>query len=149
MNKTLLPIRLLFITLCCAAGWLVCYAVPDWDGQRIRASLIGLAIGCLVVLVDLLLKGFSLRGLSAVTFGLAVGTVIAFMVHVSPLLSDGDPQIVFLVRLGLFLICPYLATGIALLRQWSDFCQCLGIVAGCKSCIGFIEAGPRGLHQGC
>jgi uncharacterized protein YacL len=52
--------------------------------------------------------------LSAVTFGLAVGTVIAFMVHNSPLLSYGDPQIIFLVRLGLFLICPYLATVIAL-----------------------------------
>jgi uncharacterized protein YacL len=114
MNKTLLPIRVLFIALCAAAGWLVCYSVPDWDAQRIRASAIGLAIGCLVVLVDLLLKGFSLRGLSAVTFGLAVGTVIAFMIHLSPLLQDGDPQIIFLVRLGLFLICPYLATVIAL-----------------------------------
>lgn len=114
MNKTLLPIRLLFIALCAAAGWLVCYSVSDWDTQRMRASAIGLAIGCLVVLVDLLLKGFSLRGLSAVTFGLAVGTVIAFMIHISPLLQDGDPQVIFLVRLGLFLICPYLATVIAL-----------------------------------
>ena len=114
MNKTLLPIRLLFIALCAAAGWLVCYSVSDWDTLRMRASAIGLAIGCLVVLVDLLLKGFSLRGLSAVTFGLAVGTVIAFMIHISPLLQDGDPQVIFLVRLGLFLICPYLATVIAL-----------------------------------
>ena len=114
MNKTLFPIRFIFITLCTAAGWLVCYAVPDWDEHRSRASLIGLAIGSLVVLVDLVLKGFSLRGLSAVTFGLAVGTVIAFMVHNSPLFSYGDPQIIFLVRLGLFLICPYLATVIAL-----------------------------------
>ena len=114
MNKTLLPIRLLFIALCAAAGWLVCYTVSDWDTQRIRASSIGLAIGCLVVLVDLLLKGFSLRGLSAVTFGLAVGSVIAFMIHISPLLQAGDPQVIFLVRLGLFLICPYLATVIAL-----------------------------------
>ena len=114
MNKTLLTIRVLFIALCAAAGWLVCYSVPDWDAQQIRASAIGLAIGILVVLVDLLLKGFSLRGLSAVTFGLAVGTVIAFMIHISPLLHDGDPQIVFLVRLGLFLVCPYLATVIAL-----------------------------------
>lgn len=31
MNKTLLPIRLVFVALCAAAGWLVCYAMRDWD----------------------------------------------------------------------------------------------------------------------
>jgi hypothetical protein len=48
MNKTLLPIRLLFVAICAAAGWLVCYAVRDWDEHRVLAVLIGLAIGCLV-----------------------------------------------------------------------------------------------------
>ncbi len=114
MNKTLFPIRLIFIVLCAAAGWLVCYAVRDWDTHRVLAVFMGLAIGCLVVLVDIMLKGFSLRGLSAITFGLAVGMVIAYMIHLSPLLEEGDPQIIFLVRLALFVICPYLATVIAL-----------------------------------
>ncbi|MET0262396.1 MAG: TRAM domain-containing protein, partial [Rariglobus sp.] len=68
----------------------------------------------LIVLVDIMLKGFSLRGLSATTFGLAVGSVIAYMISVSPLLEEGDPQIIFLVRLTLFLACTYLATVIAL-----------------------------------
>ena len=45
---------------------------------RLRATLIGLLIGVLVVLVDIMLKGFSLRGLSAITFGLAVGALVAF-----------------------------------------------------------------------
>src|SRR5690348_13966338 len=31
MNKTLLPIRIVFVLLFAAAGWLVCYASPDWD----------------------------------------------------------------------------------------------------------------------
>jgi len=114
MNKTLLPIRLLFIALCAAAGWLVCYTVRDWDAHRVLAISIGMAIGSLVVLVDIMLKGFSLRGLSAITFGLAVGTVIAYMIQDSPLLEQGDPQIIFLVRLALFVICPYLAAVIAL-----------------------------------
>ena len=34
----------------------------DWDGYRMRASFIGLSLGVLVVLVNLILKGFSLRG---------------------------------------------------------------------------------------
>jgi uncharacterized protein YacL len=66
------------------------------------------------VLVDVMLKGFSLRGLSALTFGIAVGSIIASLVATSPLLAEGDPEVIFLVRLGLFLICPYLSTVIAL-----------------------------------
>lgn len=114
MNKTLMPLRLVFVALCAAAGWLVCYAVSDWDDHRLQAVLVGLALGSLVVLVDVMLKGFSLRGLSALTFGLAVGTLISYMLSNSPLLEEGDPQIIFLVRLTLFLVCTYLSTVIAL-----------------------------------
>ena len=64
MNKTLFPIRLIFILLCAAAGWLVCYTIRDWDDRRGIAVMVGLGIGLLVVLVDILLRGFSLRGLS-------------------------------------------------------------------------------------
>lgn len=114
MNRTLLPIRLGFVALCTAAGWLVSYPIPEWDRYRWVAITVGFLIGVLVVLVDLLLKGFSLRGLSAVTFGIFVGSVIAYLVGVSPLLEQGDPAIIYLGRLILFLICPYLATVIAL-----------------------------------
>jgi uncharacterized protein YacL len=61
-----------------------------------------------------MLKGFSLRGLSALTFGIAVGSIIASLVSTSPLFAEGDPEMIFLARLALFLICPYLATVIAL-----------------------------------
>ncbi len=114
MNKTLLPIRLLFIALCAAAGWLVCYTIRDWDDRRWLAVMIGLGIGLLVVLVDILLRGFSLRGLSSITFGLAVGSLMAYMIGVSPLLEEGNPQIIYLVRLALFIVVTYLCTVIAL-----------------------------------
>jgi len=114
MNRTLLPIRLVFIALCAVAGGLVCLTSPQWDRFQPMAISIGFLIGVLVVLTDVLLRGFSLRGLSAVSFGLAVGLLVAYMVHVSPLLAEGDPQVLFLVRLGLFLIIPYLCTVIAL-----------------------------------
>lgn len=114
MNNTLLPIRIVFVVLCAAAGWLVCYAISDWDRYRVAAVAVGLCIGLLVVLVDVLLKGFSLRGLSAVTFGIAVGVLVAHLIGSSPLLEQGDKSMVYLVRLGLFLVCPYLATVIAL-----------------------------------
>ncbi len=114
MNKTLLPIRLVFVLLCSAAGWLVCYTIPDWDEYWLRAAVIGLLIGVLVVLVDILLKGFSLRGLSAISFGLAVGMVISYLISTSPLFEDGDPQVIYLFRLGLFIIVTYLCAVIAL-----------------------------------
>ena len=114
MKKTFLAIRLFFIVLCGAGGWLVCYAIGEWDHYRLRASVIGLLIGLLVVLVDVMLKGFSLRGLSAITFGLAVGSLAAHFLSVSPLFDNGDPQVIYLFRLSLFLICTYLATVIAL-----------------------------------
>lgn len=114
MKGTLLPIRLVFIALCAAAGWLVCLTEPEWDHRWRLAVAIGLLLGTLVVLVDVMLKGFSLRGLSAISFGLLIGSFISYMVGVSPLLGVGDPQVVFLVRLALFLGVTYLATVIAL-----------------------------------
>ena len=123
MNRTLLPIRAAFMVLCTGSGWLLCYTIPQWDAYWMRAALIGLLIGALVVLVDILLKGFSLRGLSAITFGLGVGMLISFLISVSPLFeyaSVNDPQTVYLCRLALFLVCSYLGTVIAL-RGKDDF----------------------------
>ena len=119
MNKTLLPIRIIFVALCVAAGWLISYTVLAGDRNRAVAILVGLGIGLLVVLVDVMLKGFSLRGLSAITFGIGVGLLIAHMVGTSPLLEQGtvdrlDASTIYLIRLGLFIVCPYLAAVIAL-----------------------------------
>lgn len=114
MNRTLFAIRCVFFVLCGAGGWLVCYAIRDWDAYRGLAVVIGLLLGALVILVDVLLKGFSLRGLSAITFGLAIGSLIAYLIGTSPLFSQGEPDTIFLVRLALFISCTYLATVIAL-----------------------------------
>jgi uncharacterized protein YacL len=117
MNKTLLSIRIVFVALCAAAGWLVSLTILAGDKGRGMAIAVGLAIGVLVVLVDVMLKGFSLRGLSAVTFGIGVGLIIAHMIGTSPLLEQGtlmDTSTILMVRIALFTICPYLATVIAL-----------------------------------
>jgi uncharacterized protein YacL len=114
MTKTLLAFRLVFFVLCGAAGWLVCYTVDEWDAHRFRATIIGLLLGALVILVDFLLKGFSLRGLSAMTFGLGMGTLVAYFIGNSPLFRFGEPQIIYLSQLGLFLVSTYLCTVIAL-----------------------------------
>ena len=114
MTKTLLAIRAVFFVLCGAAAWLVCYTIEEWDKFQGLAVFIGLMIGGLVILVDVLLKGFSLRGLSAVSLGLGFGTLIAYLIGSSPLFRIGDPQTIYLFQLSLFLVCTYLGTVIAL-----------------------------------
>ena len=114
MNKTIFPIRVVFIALCAAAGWLVCYTIREWDDYRVLATFIGMSIGVLVVLIDLMLKGFSLRGLSALTFGLGMGSLVSYLLGTSPLFIEGDAQVIYLTRLALFLIVTYLCTVIAL-----------------------------------
>jgi uncharacterized protein YacL len=119
MDKTLLPIRLAFVAICAWGGWLVSLTILAGDSQSYRGWAVvgGFFIGLLVVLVDVMLKGFSLRGLSAVTFGLGIGLIIAHLFAVSPLLdreSALSEQTIYQVRVALFIICPYLATVIAL-----------------------------------
>lgn len=93
---------------------MVSLTVAEWSGNPFSAALIGFLLGILTVLVDVFLKGFSLRGLSAVTFGLAVGSLVAFLIGTSPLFQFGDPQLVYLSQLALFVLCAYLGTVIAL-----------------------------------
>lgn len=114
MSQTLLVIRIFFFTLVVLGSYLLAYAVPEWDDSRWVVVLVGALLGALVILVDLLLKGFSLRGLSAITFGLFIGWVIATFISNSPLFEAGDPAVLFVVRLTLFVVLSYLGAVIAL-----------------------------------
>ena len=114
MNRTLLAIRIVFVAVCVMGGWMVSASASEWHAHQLTGALIGFLLGVLTVLVDVFLKGFSLRGLSAVTFGLAAGSLVAFLIGTSPLFEMGDPQLIYLSRLALFILCTYLGTVIAL-----------------------------------
>lgn len=121
MNKTLIVIRILFLALSIIGAYLLWYAAGYENGERLGGYLaVGILLGALTILVDLLLKGFSLRGLTAITFGLGMGAIIAFLISSSPLLETGDPETIYLVRISLFVICMYLGSVIAL-RGRDDF----------------------------
>ena len=124
MNHTLRVLRLFFFLLCLVGAWLISYSVPEWDAYRWLAVFIGAGIGALVILVDIMLKGFSLRGLSALTFGLFVGWLCAHLIATSPFFdfpyeawdeaSVILTQNLYLVRLGLYVILMYIGAVIAL-----------------------------------
>ncbi len=124
MNYSIRVIRLFFLLLCVAGSLLTALVVPEWDDNRFWIVLAGLLIGILVILVDVLLKGFSLRGLSALTFGLFVGWAVAHMLSTSPLFNfpeGGDLEVnalleqnLYLARMALFVILMYLGAVLAL-----------------------------------
>lgn len=124
MKSSIRVIRIFFMLLCLSGSYLTALVVPEWDDFRGRIVFIGGSIGVLVILIDIMLKGFSLRGLSALTFGLLVGWLAAFLITTSPIfdfpadsqsaLSVVLTQNMFLARLATFLVLMYLGAVVAL-----------------------------------
>ncbi len=118
MRHTFFIIRGFFFLLCILGAWLLWYAADYTEEEQASELLLhlfmGTLLGALTILVDIFLKGFSLRGLTAVTFGLAMGALIAYLISSSPLFEKGDAHIVFLVRLSLFIVAMYLGAVVAL-----------------------------------
>lgn len=129
MRQAIITIRVFFFLLCLAASGLIAYAVPEWHDQWQLALIVGACLGGLVILVDMLLRGFSLRGFTALSFGIFMGWVIALMISNSPFFEvplrflDADPVVVqnaYLIRMALFLVLMYLGAMVAL-RARDDF----------------------------
>ena len=81
-------IRILFLSLCTVGGYAVSQVRPEFVGIK-YSSLIGMMIGfgfgAVLIAIDEMLKGFSLRAFSATTFGLLLGTVVALLIDRSGL----------------------------------------------------------------
>ncbi|MGF1530722.1 MAG: PIN/TRAM domain-containing protein [Puniceicoccaceae bacterium] len=116
-NPTINAIRGFFLFFCLLGGFLISFSEPGWNRGLVVTS--ALLIGVLVVLIDIYLEGFSLRGLTALTFGIGLGTLVAILIDLSPLFDplNQDEKLsgsVYLVRLTLFVILMYLGAVIAL-----------------------------------
>ncbi|MBN2068991.1 MAG: PIN domain-containing protein [Opitutales bacterium] len=114
MSRTINFLRIAFFLVCVLGSLLTCYVVPEWGTTQARALYVGALLGAFVILVDVFLKGFSIRGLSAATFGLFLGWLCSFFIANSPLFEYGDEGTLFLARLALFIILSYLGAVIAL-----------------------------------
>jgi len=117
MGKTILIFRIFFVLVSLLGCLLLSYVVEDWN--LFPVLFVGMSMAALVILTDILLEGFSLRGLSAITFGLAVGGLIAYFLSNSPLFEPleneaGLEETLYLSRLALYVISMYLATVVAL-----------------------------------
>ncbi len=73
-------IRILFLSLCTVGGFAVSQVRPEFVNvpfSSLLGMMIGFGFGWLMIAIDEMLKGFSLRAFSATTFGLLLGTLVA------------------------------------------------------------------------
>jgi uncharacterized protein YacL len=82
---------------------------------------IGFGLGGLLIAIDEMLKGFSLRTFSAATFGLFLGTLSAWMINGSQLFDYVDEPTRWMVRLGLFVSFGYIGMVLAMRSNKEDF----------------------------
>ena len=121
MNKSLWTIRLLFLGLCTIGGYAVSQRFPDQVHGGLWGTLIGFGLGGFLIAIDEMLKGFSLRAFSAVTFGLLLGSFIAWLVDTSQLFDAAGLNVRWIIRLALFLGFGYIGMILAMRSNKEDF----------------------------
>jgi uncharacterized protein YacL len=114
-------IRIFFLAMCTFSGYEVSQVRPEWINNGIQGLIIGFGVGGLCVAIDEMLKGFSLRAFSAATFGLFLGSVVAWLMDHSALFADADDPQRRVIRLGLFLCFSYLGMVLAMRSNKEDF----------------------------
>jgi uncharacterized protein YacL len=117
-------LRLLFLGLCTLGGYAVSQVRPDLISGSVPGVFVGFGFGGLLIAVDEMIKGFSLRAFSAATFGLILGTLVAELIDHSDLFTyvdvEGKP-VRWLIRLALFLGFSYIGMILAMRSNKEDF----------------------------
>jgi uncharacterized protein YacL len=116
-------VRIFFLLLCTAGGAAISQVTPTFTGNggEMLGLLYGFGFGGLLIAIDEMLKGFSLRTFSATTFGLFLGSLIAFMVDHSALFESADSTTRRVIRLALFLGFGYIGMVLAMRSNKEDF----------------------------
>src|SRR5512136_3352664 len=110
-------IRVLFLSLCTIGGYAVSQVRPEYVNHPYGGALgmvIGFGFGWLLIAIDEMLKGFSLRAFSATTFGLILGMVVSVLIDHSGLFDQADEKQRWLIRLCLFLGFSYIGIVLAM-----------------------------------
>jgi uncharacterized protein YacL len=118
-------IRIFFLSLCTLAGYAVGEVHPYYHGVQ-QAGWVGMVVGFgfgwLMIAIDEMIKGFSLRAFSATTFGLLLGTFVALLIDKSGLFDNVDEKPTrWLIRLCVFLAFGYIGIILAMRSNKEDF----------------------------
>lgn len=115
-------VRSFLLLLCMLGGYAVSQVQPQLIQNGYYGIVIGFGLGGLLIALDEMLKGFSLRAFSAATFGLMLGSLIAWMVDRSGLFVYADEEPTrWLIRLCLFISFSYIGMILAMRSNKEDF----------------------------
>src|ERR1051325_111758 len=114
-------VRILFLSLCTLAGFAVSQVQPGLVENNFYGIAIGFGLGGLLIAIDEMLKGFSLRAFSAATFGLMLGSLIAWLIDHSGLFVYVDEASRWMIRLCLFVSFSYIGMILAMRSNKEDF----------------------------
>lgn len=121
-------IRIFFLSLCTLGGYAVSQVQPDLIGgdhttsHALLGILVGFGLGGLLIAIDEMLKGFSLRAFSAATFGLFLGSMVALMIDRSGLFRYvEDERVRWVVSISLFVSFGYIGMVLAMRSNKEDF----------------------------
>jgi uncharacterized protein YacL len=111
-------LRVLFVTFSAAIGAIISSEVQKdiWPGL-----IVGLLLGLVIVLIDRLLKGFSLRAFSSATFGLLLGLIFTNLLLASDVLHYQSETIQWMARLVAYAIFGYLGMMLAMRSNRDEF----------------------------
>lgn len=124
MIASIWAIRILFLGLCTLAGYALSQVRPDLIGTEQGVwigPMMGFGFGGLMIALDEMLKGFSLRAFSATTCGLLIGILVAQLIDRSGLFDRAAEDTRWLIRLGLFLGFSYIGMVLAMRSNKEDF----------------------------
>ena len=115
---TLNLLRVLFLTFCAAIGAIA--------SSELRASMwpgvgLGLLLGFVVVLIDRLLKGFSLRAFSSATFGLLLGWLFSTLLLASHIFAYLPAPAQWAIGLVVYCTFGYLGMMLAMRSNRDEF----------------------------
>lgn len=111
-------LRVLFITFCAAIGAI---ASTELRASMWPGILLGLLLGFVVVLIDRLLKGFSLRAFSSATFGLLLGWLFSRLVFASQIFAYLPPPTQWAIGLVVYCTFGYLGMMLAMRSNRDEF----------------------------
>src|SRR5436305_15049507 len=117
-------IRSLFLAMCTVGGYAVSQVRPEFVNtpmSGVLGSVIGFGFGWLLIAIDEMLNGFSLRAFSATPFGLLMGTVVATLIDHSGLFENAQDMRRWIIRLVLFLRFGYIGIVLAMRINKEDF----------------------------
>jgi len=111
-------LRVLFVTFCAAIGAAVSV---ELQGNLWPGLILGIVLGLAVVLIDRLLKGFSLRAFSSATFGLLLGLLFANLLMASDVLRYQSETMQWTARLIVYCTFGYLGMMLAMRSKRDEF----------------------------